>query len=106
MSSQKLLVTCLAALMQGTAAQRYDAPWYNGVGPIEYFIADLAPGYPCHPQYEASKTWFEGDTEIGVQNLLTGLAEAGFNGIRLPMWPESDLVRGRDPYDDDFEFTR
>jgi len=44
--------------------------------------------------YEASKTWFEADTEIGVRNLLVGLAENGFNGIRLPIWPESDLVRG------------
>jgi hypothetical protein len=97
-------VACLAALTQDATAQRYDAPWYNGN--IEYFIADLGPGYPCHPMYEASRTWFEADTEIGVRNLLVGLAEAGFNGIRLPMWPESDLVRGTDPYDDGAIYSR
>lgn len=56
--------------------------------------------------YEASKTWFEADTEIGVRNLLVGLAENGFNGIRLPIWPESDLVRGQDPYNNEGVYTR
>ena len=84
MSSQKLLVACLAALTQKATAQRYDAPWYNGQ--IEYFIADLAPGYPCHPQYEASKTWFEADTEIGVRNLLTGLAPDWYHWYHWYHW--------------------
>ena len=29
--------------------------------------------------------------------ILNGLATAGFNGVRLPMWPESASVRGPDP---------
>ena len=28
---------------------------------------------------------------------MEGLVTAGFNGIRLPMWPESDQVLGPDP---------
>ena len=29
--------------------------------------------------------------------MLEGLAEAGFNGIRLPMWPDSPRVQGHNP---------
>ena len=79
-------------------------PDYNGY--IENYIADLAPGYPCHPLYENTVTWFDGDTTEGVRNILVGLAEAGFNGIRLPMWPDSDLVRGADPRDSGSIYSR
>jgi hypothetical protein len=34
-------------------------PEYNGS--LQYYIADLGPGYPCHPLYEKDSTWFNGD---------------------------------------------
>ena len=34
-------------------------PNYNGM--LQYYIADLGPGYPCHPLYEKTSTWFNGD---------------------------------------------
>jgi|LauGreDrversion4_2_1035121.scaffolds.fasta_scaffold232949_1 hypothetical protein len=34
-------------------------PTYNGA--IEYYIADLGPVYPCHPNFEPSSTWLHPD---------------------------------------------
>ena len=64
-------------------------PQYNGK--LEYYIADLGPGYPCHPLYTKESTWFDGDDPTGVQikAVLEQLSAIGFNGIRLPMWPDS-----------------
>ena len=64
---------------------------YNG--DMRFFFADLGPTYPCHPLYERDFTWIGADEEnpkvSSVRFVLEGLAEAGFNGIRLPMWPDS-----------------
>jgi hypothetical protein len=99
-----LLTAAAAATVANAQGGRIAPPDYNGY--IENYIADLAPGYPCHPLYENSKTWFDGDTSEGIRNILEGLALGGFNGIRLPMWPDSNLVRGADPRDDSEIYSR
>ena len=48
--------------------------------------------------YERDYTWIESDREQSVKYVLEGLVKAGFNGVRLPMWPESDEVNGPNPY--------
>ena len=68
---------------------------YNGN--IKYFIADLGPTSPCHPLYERSYTFVDTTDNDALDNVLTGLFEAGFNGIRLPMWPDDEAVKGPDP---------
>ena len=57
---------------------------------MQYFIADLGPTSPCHPLYERSYTWIDTADNEAVDRVLQSLFDAGFNGIRLPMWPESD----------------
>lgn len=73
---------------------------YNGS--IQYFLADLAPSFPCHLSYEQSQTWFDmaNNTSnwVGIAKVLDGLANAGFNGIRLPMFPENDWIKGPSPF--------
>ena len=70
---------------------------YNG--DIRYFLADLGPTYPCHPLYERDMTWIDSNTAgASIKYVLEGLSEAGFNGVRLPMWAESDQVNGPDPF--------
>ena len=98
------LATIAILAAQHAFAQRAEPKLYNGY--IEYFFADLGPSYPCHPLYEDSRTWFGADTTNGVRNLLLGLAEAGFNGIRLPMWPDSTYARGINPNDENSVYTR
>jgi len=43
-------------------------------------------------------TWFNQDDETdnykAIRDVLDGLSEAGFNGIRLPMWPVNDEIKG------------
>ena len=69
---------------------------YNG--DMLYFLGDLGPTFPCHPLYERTYTWISSDNDISVETVLNGLVRAGFNGVRLPMWPDSDLVTGPNPY--------
>ena len=64
---------------------------------IKYFIADIATTSPCHPKYERTFTWVDTSNGDAMDFVLDGLVAAGFNGIRLPMWPEDDRVRGPDP---------
>ena len=66
-------------------------------GDIQYFIADLGPTSPCHPLYEQSYTWVETEDADSLDRVLNGLADAGFNGVRLPMWPDDSRVSGPDP---------
>jgi len=68
---------------------------YNGS--IKYFIADIATTSPCHPKYERSYTWVDTTNTDAIDYVLDGLVRAGFNGIRLPMWPDDIRVRGPDP---------
>lgn len=68
---------------------------YNGS--IKYFIADIATSSPCHPKYERSYTWVDTSNTNSMDLVLDGLVRAGFNGIRLPMWPDDIRVRGPDP---------
>lgn len=63
-----------------------------------YFLGDLGPTFPCHPLYERSYTWISSDSDLMVEQILNGLVKAGFNGVRLPMWPDGDLVTGPNPY--------
>ena len=68
---------------------------------MRFFLADLGATYPCHPLYERDYTWIGADVSnaqvSSVRFVLEGLAEAGFNGIRLPMWPDSPRVNGHNP---------
>jgi len=77
---------------------------------MKHFIADLGPSFPCHPLYDEANTWFDIENPTGnhyaVRLVLNGLAEAGFNGIRLPMWPESTKVDGPNPTSISQRFTR
>ena len=61
-------------------------------------MGDLGPTFPCHPLYERTYTWISSDNDISVETILNGLVRAGFNGVRLPMWPDSELVTGPNPY--------
>lgn len=67
-------------------------PVYNGN--LEYFIADLGPAYPCHPFFDSWATWFDPeddeDSYKNIRDVLDGLSKAGFNAIRLPLWPRSE----------------
>ena len=63
-----------------------------------YFLGDLGPTFPCHPLYERDYTWISSDNDQSVEVVLNGLIRAGFNGVRLPMWPDNDLVTGPNPY--------
>ena len=73
---------------------------------IQYFIADLGPTSPCHPLYDRGYTWVTTSNDQEADTVLNGLVAAGFNGIRLPMWPESDQVRGPDPSNESQDITR
>lgn len=47
-------------------------------------------------------TWFDMQSSasdwVGIAKVLDGLASVGFNGVRLPMFPENDdWVRGDNP---------
>ena len=68
---------------------------------MKYLFADLAPSFPCHFLYEYKTTYFNMSTDESNWNsiavVLAGLKASGFNGIRLPMFPESDQVSGEDP---------
>ena len=76
-------------------------PKYNGQ--LEYFIADVAPGYPCHKNFNYDDTWFFSDDKTndwqGIRKVLNGLSAHGFNAIRLPMWPDDERVEGPNPGD-------
>ena len=76
-------------------------PVYNGN--LQYFIADVAPGYPCHKNYFYDDTWFFADDSTNnwqhIRKILDGLSLNGFNAIRLPMWPEDKRVNGPNPQD-------
>ena len=65
---------------------------------IVYFFGDLGPTIPCHPLYEREYTWTSADDDSGVRSILNGLINAGFNGVRLPMFPDGDAVTGENPY--------
>ena len=84
LSAASLLVT------QANAETKYNAK-------MQYFIADLGPTSPCHPLYDRAYTWITTSNDQEVDSILEGLVKAGFNGIRLPMWPESDQINGPDP---------
>ena len=77
---------------------------YNGK--IQYFIADIATTSPCHPKYERSFTWIDTSDGDSMDFVLNGLVDAGFNAIRLPMWPESDKLLGPDPTNELRDITR
>ena len=42
-------------------AEPVKPPKYNGN--LEYFIADVAPGFPCHKNYNYDDTWFFADDD-------------------------------------------
>jgi len=77
---------------------------YNGK--IQYFIADIGTTSPCHPKYERSYTWVDTSNIDSMDYVLDGLVRAGFNGIRLPMWPEDARVRGPDPSNEGRDISR
>ena len=77
---------------------------YNG--DMQYFIADLGPTSPCHPLYDRGYTWITTSSNNEVDAILEGLVKAGFNGIRLPMWPDSDQVNGPDPSNESRDISR
>ena len=68
---------------------------------MRFFFADLGATYPCHPLYERAYTWIGADDSnprtSPVRYVLEGLAKAGFNGIRVPMWPDSPRVEVHNP---------
>lgn len=68
---------------------------YNGS--MQYFIADIGTLVPCHPLYDRAYTWIDIENDFQKDRFLTALADAGFNGIRFPMWPDDDRVQGPDP---------
>jgi len=41
---------------------------YNGS--IKYFIADLAPSFPCHPSYEENMTYFNMESDENNWNAI------------------------------------
>ena len=71
-----------------------------------YFIADLGPTMPCHPLYDRGYTWITTTNDQETESILNALVIAGFNGIRLPMWPESDQVLGPDPSNESRDINR
>ena len=77
---------------------------YNGS--IQYFIADLGATFPCHPLYERSFTWVDTTSNDSIDYILNALVRAGFNGIRLPMWPENEQIRGPDPTNESRDISR
>ena len=94
MKLSSIILSIFAVLSTAAARNIYN-------GDMRFFLADLAPTYPCHPLYERDYTWIQSDEEnpdrSQVRFVLEGLAKAGFNGVRLPMWPESDEVSGPNP---------
>ena len=88
----KSFALCILAAV----AKAQTATTYNGS--IKYFIADLAPSFPCHPSYQENMTYFNMATDESnwntIATILTGLQQIGFNGVRLPMFPESSGVYG------------
>ena len=93
-----LLLTTLGAL-EATQAVSYN-------GSIEYFIADIATTFPCHPLYDRAYTWIDTSINDELDKILEGIIEAGFNGIRLPMWPEDGRVLGPDPTNEARDISR
>ena len=93
-----LLLTMLGALEATQAAS------YNGI--IEYFIADIGTTYPCHPLYDRAYTWINTSINDDLDKVLEGLVTAGFNGIRLPMWPDDSRVLGPDPTNEARDISR
>ena len=81
----------LVGQSQAQVANSYNAK-------MVYFLGDLGPTFPCHPLYDRTYTWISSDNDQSVEAILNGLVNAGFNGVRLPMWPESDRVTGPNPY--------
>ena len=53
------------------------------------------------PLFEEKMTWFNMATDesnwVAIARILDALADAGFNGVRLPMFPEDSRVTGIDP---------
>ena len=86
-----------AALLGAVSADPATPPKYNGQ--LKLFIADIGPMYPCHPMYDRSWTdanaLDQGDDFGGIRAVLNGLADQGFNAVRLPLWPESDKIVGK-----------
>ena len=60
-----LLLTMLGALEAAQAVS------YNGN--IEYFIADIATTYPCHPMYDRAYTWIDTSINDDLDKILEGL---------------------------------
>lgn len=85
----------LAAVLSVGSFELAKATDYNGK--MKYFIADISTTSPCHPKYERTFTWVDTSNGDAMDFVLDGLVDAGFNGIRLPMWPEDERVRGPDP---------
>ena len=81
-----------SASVAALAATQAQAVEYNGT--MQYFIADLGPTSPCHHLYEQSYTWVDlYDVEL-LDRTLNAIVDAGFNGLRFPMWPNDDRVTG------------
>jgi hypothetical protein len=91
-----MIALFLSVLFWNAVAVKKVPPSYNGE--LRHFIADLGPMYPCHPFFDMTNTWVDWEDERDdyetIRNVLNGLSKAGFNGVRLPMWPYSDEVRG------------
>jgi len=100
----KVLLLASVLLWQTLALEKVT---YNGS--IKYFIADLAPSFPCHNLYEYGMTWFNMSTDESnwnaIATILNALSTAGFNGVRLPMFPESEKVTGENPDFDPINIT-
>ena len=94
LNSKKNFFSAAVAALVATQTQAVE---YNGT--IQYFIADLGPTSPCHHLYEQSYTWVDlYDVEL-LDRTLNSIVDAGFNGLRFPMWPNDDRVTGQDPED-------
>jgi hypothetical protein len=54
-------------------------------------------------------TWFNMSTDESnwnaIATILNALSTAGFNGVRLPMFPESEKVTGENPDFNSFGVT-
>ena len=96
-SVSSILTLATASILVSVAA----VPKTSYNGDMRFFLADLGATYPCSPLYERDYTWIGSDVSnaqiSSVRFVLEGLAEAGFNGIRLPMWPDSPRVKGHNP---------
>ena len=73
---------------------------------MRFFIADLAATYPCSPLYERGYTYIGSDVAGSpqVKDVLEGLVSAGFNAIRLPIWPDEPREEDHNSFNVDHDY--